>query len=338
MPASVTDLAFVDLYLERTGDGEIGRCYYRPPGRMEVLDLDDRSTADLGELMTLLATNVQQGSRRITFRTIPFRASRIDGDGSTTFVIRRPLHPLPALAALQLSPPMVATLRDLGRQQGLVLVVGRTGEGKSTTAAMLLCEWLRQHGGFGVAAEDPPELALGGRYGDIGLCIQVDSSLGLRTVLEDSLRWNPSYLLIGEIRSAEEAATALRHATAGRMVLSTIHGGSIQEGLVSLANLASAATGWSRAATLETLAIGLRAVLGQRLDPGRRRAPGQTPTARQSPAELVCPELEFLHLPSQDPRSLALRDAIRKGEIAGPVIGEAIKIQTGQIERRPWRS
>ena len=124
------------------------------------------------------------------------------------------------LDSLGLSPPALARLRGLlETREGLVLVTGPTGSGKTTTLYAAL-HAIQQRGVNVVTVEDPIEYRLPGI-----VQVQVNSRTGLTfaSALRSILRQDPDVILVGEIRDAETAAIAVQAALTGHLVLSTLH-------------------------------------------------------------------------------------------------------------------
>ncbi|OBX06554.1 protein transporter HofB [Gallibacterium salpingitidis] len=107
----------------------------------------------------------------------------------------------------------------LAQPQGLILVTGPTGSGKSLTLYSGL-HHLNQESRHIVTAEDPIELQLDGI-----IQTQVNHTIGLNfaTLLRSFLRQDPDIIMVGEIRDQETAEIALRAAQTGHLVLSTLH-------------------------------------------------------------------------------------------------------------------
>jgi twitching motility protein PilT len=122
----------------------------------------------------------------------------------------------------QLSLP--AGLRRLAEEhRGLVLVTGATGSGKTTTLAAMIDHINRSRKQHIVTIEDPIEIL----HSDHS-CIVNQREVGLDTAdfmqaLRRALRQDPDVILIGELRDAETAQTALQAAESGHLVLSTLH-------------------------------------------------------------------------------------------------------------------
>ena len=107
--------------------------------------------------------------------------------------------------------------------RGLVLVTGATGSGKTTTLAAMIGEINRTRRQHIVTIEDPIEIL----HTD-DQCIVNQREVGLDTesfeqALRRALRQDPDVILIGELRDAETAQTALQAAESGHLVLSTMH-------------------------------------------------------------------------------------------------------------------
>ena len=127
---------------------------------------------------------------------------------------------MPTLDELRL-PPGIRRLAD--EQRGLILVTGATGSGKSTTLAAVVDHINRTRRQHIVTIEDPIEVL----HPDRG-CIVNQREVGLDTAsfgeaLRRALRQDPDVILIGELRDAETAQTAMQAAESGHLVLSTLH-------------------------------------------------------------------------------------------------------------------
>ena len=110
-------------------------------------------------------------------------------------------------------------LKMIGEPNGIILVTGATGSGKSTTVYSIL-ERLNTEDVNLITVEDPVEMELEGINQ-----VQVNSEIGLdfATVLRSILRQDPNVIMIGEIRDSETAQIAVRASITGHLVLSTIH-------------------------------------------------------------------------------------------------------------------
>lgn len=145
-------------------------------------------------------------------------------------------HSRIGLDGLGHSHDLIASLkRCLQRQQGLLLVCGPAGSGKTTTLFALLEYLLAQRPGASIfAVEDPVEIRLSGVTQ-----VQIDAARGLTypVALRSLLRQDPQILMIGEVRDAETARVVIEAALTGHLLLSTLHSGSASEAIVRLAEM-----------------------------------------------------------------------------------------------------
>jgi twitching motility protein PilT len=149
-----------------------------------------------------------------------FRVNGFRQRGSTSFAFRVIPTEIPDFERLGL-PKGVARLA--GEHRGLVLVTGATGSGKTTTLASMLDHINRTRAQHIVTIEDPIEIL----HRDRG-CIVNQREVGLDTAsfeqaLRRVLRQDPDVILIGELRDAESAQTAIQAAESGHLVFSTLH-------------------------------------------------------------------------------------------------------------------
>lgn len=107
----------------------------------------------------------------------------------------------------------------IANPNGIVLITGATGSGKSTTVYSMLQKLNREETNI-ITVEDPVEMNIEGVNQ-----IQVNSDIGLTfaNVLRSILRQDPNIILIGEIRDSETAKIAIRASITGHLVLSTLH-------------------------------------------------------------------------------------------------------------------
>jgi twitching motility protein PilT len=149
-----------------------------------------------------------------------FRVNGFRQRGSISIAFRVIPREVPNFEALSL-PPGVRRLAE--EHRGLVLVTGATGSGKTTTLAAIIDHMNRSRRQHIVTIEDPIEIV----HPDHG-CIVNQREVGLDTAsfaqaLRRGLRQDPDVILIGELRDAETAETALAAAESGHLVLSTMH-------------------------------------------------------------------------------------------------------------------
>jgi twitching motility protein PilT len=149
-----------------------------------------------------------------------FRVNAFRQRGHISFAFRVIPKNVPNFEALSL-PQGIRRLAE--EHRGLVLVTGATGSGKTTTLAAMIDHINRSRKQHIVTIEDPIEIL----HSDHG-CIVNQREIGLDTTdfmqaLRRALRQDPDVILIGELRDAETAQTALQAAESGHLVLSTLH-------------------------------------------------------------------------------------------------------------------
>jgi twitching motility protein PilT len=149
-----------------------------------------------------------------------FRASIFRQRGAVGIVMR--LIPIQVLSIEQLNlPPILAEIADARR--GLVLVTGATGNGKTTTMAAMVRHINETRHAHIVTIEDPIEF-----IHEPQKCMIIQREVGSDTdsfsgALTAALRQDPDVILVGEIRDRETAATCLKAAETGHLVLGAIH-------------------------------------------------------------------------------------------------------------------
>ncbi len=149
-----------------------------------------------------------------------FRVNFFRQRNSDSFVIRRIISDIKTLEELKL-PQLLGDLVE--KDRGLVLVVGSTGSGKSTTMAAMINHRNSTIPGHILTLEDPIEFLHNHKKAIITQReIGIDTA-SFQTALKSALREAPSMLLIGEIRDQETMLAALNFAETGHLVVSTLH-------------------------------------------------------------------------------------------------------------------
>jgi type IV pilus assembly protein PilB len=141
------------------------------------------------------------------------------------------VHALSELGMNSLQYPLM--LAALEQPQGMILITGPTGSGKSQTLYAALQHLNQEHRNISTA-EDPVEMQLDGINQ-----VQLHHGIGLNyhQSLRAFLRQDPDVMMVGEIRDADTAKTAVKAAQTGHLLLSTLHTNSAQETLTRLINL-----------------------------------------------------------------------------------------------------
>lgn len=188
-----------------------------------------------------------------------FRLSAFKQRGSIAAVFRCIPQEIPSLDSLGV-PAMLSQL--VVEKRGLILMVGATGTGKSTTLASML-EWRNQQlTGHILTIEDPIEFLFSNKRSIVNQREVGRDTQSLQTALRNALRQAPDCILIGEIRDRETMTSAISYALSGHLVLATLHANNSYH---ALGRILSFYTPEARPALLADLAAGLRAIVSQRL-------------------------------------------------------------------------
>ena len=200
-----------------------------------------------------------------------FRVSAFVQRNYAGMVLRRIETRIPTIEELHL-PPVLKNLAMTKR--GLVIFVGATGTGKSTSLAAMIGYRNQNSNGHIVTIEDPIEFV----HQHAG-CIVTQREVGIDTesyevALKNTLRQAPDVILIGEIRSRETMDYAIQFAETGHLCLSTLHANNANQALDRIINFFPEDR---RDQLLMDLSLNLRAIVAQQLIPtpdgkGRRVA------------------------------------------------------------------
>ncbi|MFZ8982982.1 MAG: PilT/PilU family type 4a pilus ATPase [Steroidobacteraceae bacterium] len=190
-----------------------------------------------------------------------FRVSAFLQQGNTGCVIRTIQSRIPSLDELDLPP----VLKDIVMaKRGLVIVVGATGSGKSTTLAAMLGYRNEKSRGHIITIEDPVEYVHPHRG-----CVVTHREIGVDTeswhnALKNTLRQAPDVIMIGEIRDRETMEYGIQFAETGHLVLGTLHANSSNQALDRIINFFPEE---KREQLLMDLSLNIRSLLSQRLIP-----------------------------------------------------------------------
>lgn len=249
-------------------------------GRIRELKQPPLSEAQVHELVTGLMTPEQQDEFKTTMECNfavgsrelgRFRVSAYVQRNTSGMVIRRIESRIPTFEELHL-PSVIAELSMA--QRGLVILVGATGSGKSTTLAAMVGHRNRNFDGHIICIEDPVEFTHTHER-----CIVTQREVGIDTVsylvgLKNALRQAPDTMLIGEVRQMETMDHAMHFAETGHLCFTTLHANDTTQALERILNFFPRE---QRQVYLADLATNLRAIIGQQLVPtadgnGRRVA------------------------------------------------------------------
>ena len=188
-----------------------------------------------------------------------FRVSALIQRDAAAMVVRRIESRIPTMEELRLPP----VLRDLSMtKRGMVIFVGATGTGKSTSLAAMVGYRNRHSTGHIVTIEDPIEFV----HEHDG-CIVTQREVGVDTAsygvaLKNTLRQAPDVILIGEIRTRETMEHAIVFAETGHLVLATLHANNANQALDRIINFFPED---SRGQLLMDLSLNLKGIVAQQL-------------------------------------------------------------------------
>ncbi|CAN5887911.1 type IV pilus twitching motility protein PilT [soil metagenome] len=155
-----------------------------------------------------------------------FRANMFRQRGAIALAIRQIPFEIRSFERLGL-PPIVSTFAD--RTNGLVLVTGATGSGKSSTLAALIDKINRERKVHILTIEDPIEFIHSHRSSMVNQREVGSDTQTFGNALKYALRQDPDVVLIGEMRDAETIAAAITMAETGHLVFATLHSNSAAE-------------------------------------------------------------------------------------------------------------
>jgi len=220
-----------------------------------------------------------------------FRVSAFVQQGEVGGVLRTINTDIPSVDSLELP----AILKDIAMtKRGLVILVGGTGTGKSTTLAAMVDHRNQNSRGHIVTIEDPIEYV----HPHKG-CVMTQREVGVDTdswhnALKNTLRQAPDVILIGEIRDRETMEYGIQFAETGHLCMATLHANSANQALDRIINFFPEE---KRDQLLMDMSLNIRAMVSQRL------IPRETGSGRVAAMEIM------LHSP-------LIADLIFKGQVA----------------------
>ena len=188
-----------------------------------------------------------------------FRISGFRQRGTYAAVIRYIPTDIPALGSLNL-PPILADL--IMEKRGLMLLVGSTGAGKSTTLASMIDHRNERATGHILTIEDPIEFLFDNKKSVVNQREVGMDTQSLQVALKNALRQAPDVILIGEIRDRETMSAAIAYAQSGHLCLATMHANNSYQALNRILSFYPVEV---RPTMLGDLAAATKAIVSQRL-------------------------------------------------------------------------
>jgi len=188
-----------------------------------------------------------------------FRISGMRQRGSFAAVIRFIVNDIPPLSSLSL-PPSLADL--MLQKRGLILMVGATGAGKSTTLASMIDHRNTCMSGHILTIEDPVEFLFKNKRSVVNQREVGTDTQSVQIALKNALRQAPDVIMIGEIRDRETMTAAIAYSQTGHLCLATMHANNSYQALNRILSFYQVEV---RPTMLGDLAAALKAIVSQRL-------------------------------------------------------------------------
>ena len=228
----------------------------------------DESAALVQALMNESQVADFQATHECNFAVSPqdigrFRVSAFMQQAKAGMVVRTITTEIPELDALNVPPQLKDIVMS---KRGLIIMVGATGSGKSTTLAAMIGHRNANSHGHIITIEDPVEFV----HPHMN-CIITQREVGTdtadwHTALRNTLRQAPDVILIGEIRDRETMDHAIAFAETGHLCLATLHANNANQALDRIVNFFPEER---RQQVLMDLSLNLRAMISQRLIPAK---------------------------------------------------------------------
>ncbi|MEJ8850714.1 PilT/PilU family type 4a pilus ATPase [Variovorax rhizosphaerae] len=199
-----------------------------------------------------------------------FRISAMRQRGSYAVVVRHIASTIPTIAELNLPDVLKSLIME---KRGLILMVGATGAGKSTTLASMLDHRNEHASGHILTVEEPIEYTFTNKKSIVNQRDVGSDTQSLQVALKNALRQAPDVIQIGEIRDRDTMTAAIAYAQSGHLCVATLHASNSYRALNRILSFYPVEV---RSALLSDLGASLRAIVAQRLL--------RTPTGARLPA------------------------------------------------------
>ncbi len=240
-------------------DGQLRSIQKEPlkPGKVKAIVaevIDELQTAEFEQNLELnLGISLPDGR---------FRVNVFMQRGEVSLVARYIKHEIPSLAKLNMPLILESLIQE---RKGLVLVVGSTGSGKSTTIASMINHRNKTSAGHILTVEDPIEYSFTHIKSIVSQREVGVDTLSYDNALREALREAPDVIMIGEIRDQTTMEAALKFADTGHLSISTLHAVNAYQALDRMLHLFSEG---AKNQVLMDLSMNLNAIVSLRLMPG----------------------------------------------------------------------
>ena len=248
------------IHIEVEGDTLPINAQVMVPGMIKEIAYSMMSAEQIKEFETTLECNFAIGKKDIgRFRINVFRQR-----GEVGMVIRHIKTEIPSIDTLGL-PVILQEL--ITRKRGLILIVGATGSGKTTTLASMIDHRNATSTGHILTLEDPIEFVHHHKKSIVDQREVGIDTLSFENGLKNAMRQAPDVILIGEVRDMEGMKNALAYAETGHLCLATLHANNANQ---ALERVISFFPEDGRAGLLLGMSMNLVSIVSQRLIPGKQ--------------------------------------------------------------------
>jgi twitching motility protein PilU len=247
------------IHIEVEGDTLPINTQIMLPGMIKEIAYSLMSADQITEFESTLECNFAISKKDVgRFRVNVFRQR-----GEVGMVIRHIKTDIPSVDSLGLP----AVLKDLIlRKRGLILVVGATGSGKTTTLAAMIDHRNATTNGHILTLEDPIEFIHPHKKSVVDQREVGIDTLSFENGLKNAMRQAPDVILIGEVRDMDGMKNAMAYAETGHLCLATLHASNANQ---ALERIISFFPEDARAGLLLSLSMNLVSIVSQRLIPGK---------------------------------------------------------------------
>ena len=248
------------IHIEVEGDTLPINSQAMAPGMIKEIAYSIMSPEQIKEFESTLECNFAIGKKDIgRFRINVFRQR-----GEVGMVIRHIKTDIPSIETLGL-PPILKEL--ITRKRGLILMVGATGSGKSTSLAAMIDHRNSTTTGHILTLEDPIEFVHPHKKSVVDQREVGIDTLSFENGLKNAMRQAPDVILIGEVRDMDGMKNALAYAETGHLCLATLHANNANQ---ALERVISFFPEEAKAGLLLGMSMNLVAIISQRLVPGKQ--------------------------------------------------------------------